>query len=252
MKKGLPYERLVIFFAALVQIVGFVISVTIEDYQYSFLPRPEYVIPSVNALGALVCLFLLIFPRFKLLQSLVLFAQGITMTLNNLIFLGTFLYSAGVIFLFCNGFLKERSKKRLAAVLGVWFATLFVMLPQNFLKFCMVFAYSLFVSFFYFYVYASVRKDLLSLFPITAMTLSSVEMPELGQELHLERYQLTDRQIFLVQEYITTRKTYKELAETLKISESTVKKDMTDVFEKLGVQNIASLNVLLSQYKVMR
>ena len=47
-EKSVLYERLMIFFAAVVQVIGFFISITIEDYTYSFLPYCKIIIPAVN------------------------------------------------------------------------------------------------------------------------------------------------------------------------------------------------------------
>ena len=102
MLKKISYERLMILFAALVQIIGFIISLTIEDFRNSIIPCAEKVIPIVNVSGALICVFLFFFNKYRLLQSVISFVQGIFMTLNGHLFLGTFLYSLGVALLFCN------------------------------------------------------------------------------------------------------------------------------------------------------
>ena len=56
--------------------------------------------------------------------------------------------------------------------------------------------------------------------------------------------------INLVLEYIDSKKSYSELSRQFNISLSTVKKDMTEIFEKFDVQNIRDLHILLIQYFV--
>ena len=51
MFKNIPHERLMIFFAAVVQAVGFIISITIEDFSASFIPYAEKIVPVVNFSG---------------------------------------------------------------------------------------------------------------------------------------------------------------------------------------------------------
>lgn len=111
-EKSALYERLMIFFAALVQLVGFYISITIEDYTHSFLPYCTIIVPAVNISCAAICLVLVFFYKIRFMQSVVLFIQGITMTLNNLMFLGLYLYFFGIALLFCNGYFKTDIRKK--------------------------------------------------------------------------------------------------------------------------------------------
>ena len=63
MFKNIPHERLMIFFAAVVQAVGFIISITIEDFSASFIPYAEKIVPVVNFSGSLISFILVIFPQ---------------------------------------------------------------------------------------------------------------------------------------------------------------------------------------------
>lgn len=88
-----------IFFVATVQCIGFIISIVIEDFSKSFLPHFEIIVPIANISCSLICLYLVLFPKVRILQSAVLFIQGIILTLNNMIFLGIFLYCFGIYFI---------------------------------------------------------------------------------------------------------------------------------------------------------
>lgn len=66
-EKSALYERLMIFFAALVQLVGFYISITIEDYTHSFLPYCTIIVPAVNISCAAICLVPLFLSLFVIL-----------------------------------------------------------------------------------------------------------------------------------------------------------------------------------------
>lgn len=251
MFKNIPHERLMIFFAAVVQAVGFIISITIEDFSASFIPYAEKIVPVVNFSGSLIAFILVIFPQFRVTQSLVLFVQGIAMTLNTQLFLGPFLYSMGIVLLFCNGYLQENKKIKISIILSVWFISTFVILPQNLSQFIMIIAYSLFITFMYFYIYGAVFKSLLSLFPISAKHISSLNLPDFGTSLNLTEFGLSERQIKIVKHIAKTNSTsYKELADAAITSESTIKKDMLEIFKKLGVENSTSLKFFLSLYKI--
>ena len=225
MFKNIPHERLMIFFAAVVQAVGFIISITIEDFSASFIPYAEKIVPVVNFSGSLIAFILVIFPQFRVTQSIVL--------------------------LFCNGYLQENKKIKIYIILSIWFLSTFIILPQNLSQFIMIIAYSLFITFMYFYIYGAVFKSLLSLFPISAKHISSLNLPDFGTSLNLTEFGLSERQIKIVKHIAKTNSTsYKELADAAITSESTIKKDMLEIFKKLGVENSTSLKFFLSLYKI--
>lgn len=55
--KKVYYERLMIFFAGLVQLIGFFISINIEDFSKSYLPYFNIIVPVANISCAAVCFF---------------------------------------------------------------------------------------------------------------------------------------------------------------------------------------------------
>lgn len=252
MFKKVSYERLMIFFAAIVQIIGFIISITIEDFQNSIVPYAEKTIPIVNISGALVCIFLFIFNKYKLLQSVVSFVQGIFMALNSQLFLGTFLYSLGVALLFCNEYLKTKTSRKLITILIIWVLSTAIIIKTNIYHFLMIQAYSLFLGSMYIHIYRTVKKSVLSLFPISEKSISSIKLPKVGTVLNLKDYELSDRQILITQNFMTSHSSYKELADQIITSESTIKKDMIEIQKKLGVRNLQELSILLSLYKVQQ
>ena len=250
MLKKISYERLMILFAAIVQIIGFIISLTIEDFRNSIIPCAEKVIPIVNVSGALICVFLFFFNKYRLLQSVISFVQGIFMTLNGHLFLGTFLYSLGVALLFCNKYLRTKTARKLITVLSIWILSTVSIITSSIYHYLMVLAYSLFLGTMYVHIYQTVKKSVLSLFPISEKSISSVELPKIGTELNLKDYELSKRQILIIKNFMISHSSYKELAELVVTSESTVKKEMTYIQKKLGVKNQVELSMLLSLYKV--
>lgn len=244
------YERLMLFFALLVQFVGFIISITIEDFSKSFLPYANHIVPPINFTGICLALFMLIFPRYKFLQSIVFFTFGILMTLNNLVFLGALLYSLGLVLMFANGLIEQKPQRKLIIIDVIWFLSLFSLIPQNIFQFFMALVYSLFLVFAYAHIYTSMRKYSLSLFPITSQNISSKELPQIGSELRLKDLGFTDRQSKIAIEFSKNHSTYKELADWVYTSESTIKHEMKEIFTKIGVQNSIELGFLLSMYKI--
>ncbi len=237
-----------IFFAAVVQIVGFFISITIEDFSHSFLPYCQVIVPIVNISCAVVCLFLVFFYKLRIAQSIVLFVQGITMTLNNLMFLGLFLYFLGIAFLFCYGYLKTNIQKKLITVFVPLFLSLFVILPSSRPKFFMALSYSLFLAFTFFHLYNTLKSSLLELFPFLTKKISKIDLPLPEKHLKVCDFGIYGRQNDILKEFVNGESNYKKIAEKFGISESTVKRNMVEICKKLGVKNATMLKMLINQY----
>ncbi len=248
--KKVLYERLMILFAGIVQVIGFVISITAEDFSKSYVPYFEFIVPVANIFCATVCFFLVFFPKFRLLQSIVLFVQGVVMTLNSLIFLGVFLYCFGVVLLFCYGYLKSKRNLKIGVCMAFLLVSFLPILIQNKFIFFMAVAYSFFILFSYFHLYFIIRGNLFKLFPFLANRISDVKLPEPGGTLNLACYGLSERQINLVKNYKKGNANYKHLADNLKTSESTIKQEMSKICKFLGVRNSDVLLLLLQQYEM--
>lgn len=247
--KKLLFERLMIFFAALVQVVGFIISITIEDFSCSYIPYSNIVIPIINILCASICFFLVAFPKFRFLQSIVSFIQGIAMTLNNIMFLGVFLYIFGLVLFFCYGYIKKIINALL--LLLPLLLSIFLFLPESKSKFFMAFVYLLFVIFSFFHLYNTVKDNLFSLFPFLANKISNVNLPVPGSKLVLKNYDFSERQIEIIKIFKDGETNYKNLSNTFITSESTIKREMSEICKKLGVENSSMLKILLNQYTAL-
>lgn len=248
--KKILYERLMILFAGTVSFVGFIISITIEDFSKSFIPNFSVIVPIANITSAILCLFLFFFPKFKIFQSLVAFGQGMIMVLNNLLFLGIFLYFLGIMLLFCNGYLKKNAALKLTYAISVLFLSFTPILFKSPHKYFMAIFFLLFIAFSYIYVYWKIRQNLFELFPFLANKLTNKQMPEPGSKLNLQDYKLSHRQIKILKAYINGSKNYKDIGEKFYISESLVKKEMVNICKCFGVQSIEVLLLLLQQYEI--
>ena len=245
------FERLMVLFAAIVQVIGFIISVTNEDFSKAFLPHFNIVVPIVNISCALLCFFLVFFTKLRFLQSVVLFIQGITMTLNNLTFLGIFLYCLGIALLFCNGYIKNKKIRKNFLIALPLYLSFFAILPTDKTAFFMAFAYTFFMIFSYFHIYNLIKKSLFELFPFLSGKISEVDFPQPGTTINLLNYGLSERQNKILKEYIYENHSYKQLADNNCMSESLIKKEMSVICKKVGVKNIGMLLVLLQQYDLL-
>lgn len=249
-KKSAIYERLMIFFAAVVQVIGFIISITTEDFSKATLPYFYIIIPIINISCAVISFFLVIFIKFRILRSVILFIQGIAMTLNDKLFLGTVLYFIGIALLFSYGYLKSKPIRKIILSLAPLFLSFFAILPNDAKNFSMAWAYSLFLAFVEFHIYSTIKNSLYSLFPFAAKNFSTSDLPEHSESLNPKKYDLTERQVAILNEFMNSKKNYKELADLFLISESSIKREMREICKKFGVENATLLEILLKQYKI--
>lgn len=255
-KQKFSAARVMCFFAFLVLLCAAVMSYKHPREKNTIIPFQDISIFAINSVSAVIALALTFKPSVWQAQVFLLFIQACTTTLTGYNTLGTFLYSAFIILCFANGFFKTKVRLKISCILIAWIAVLIgygyyaiQWGTRGVMYIHISIATSLFFFAFYFYVYKKLETLLVPLVPAKPQK-SDIKLPQQGTSLYLSNYGLTERQTNLVLEYLSSEKTYSELAKQFYISESTVKKDMTEIFEKFNVQNIKDLHILLLQYFV--
>ena len=112
----------------------------------------------------------------------------------------------------------------------------------------MAFVYLFFIIFSFFHLYNVIKDNLFNLFPFLVDKISNVELPAPGSRLILKNYDFSDRQIEIIKRFKVGDTNYKDLANIFITSESTIKREMSEICKKLGVENSSMLKVLLNQY----
>lgn len=257
-KQKFSAARVMCFFAFLVLLCAAVMSYKHPREKQTVIPNQNVTVFVINSVSAAIALALTFKPSVWQAQVSLLFIQAVSTTLTGYNTLGTFLYSAFIILCFANGFFKTKVRLKITCILVAWIAVLvgygYYALQwgtRGVMYIHISVATSLFFFAFYFYVYKKLETLLVPLVPVKPLK-SDIKLPLKGTTLHLSKYGLTERQIDFVMEYLVSQKTYKELANQFFVSVSTVKKDMTEVFEIFNVQNIKDLHILLLQYFVER
>ena len=244
------YEKLMILSAFIMLLCATIFSIQNKNYATTILPHRSIVVPIINGSTALLCFILLFTKENYRLQCFILFIQGICTVLTGYEILGAFLYSAMFVILFVNKFFTTNTKKKLLILITIWILTIFCLLPISYTRFFTELVISIFFTTFYAYIYKK-TEDILSIFiPSKKSFDSNNSLPNQGEEIFLKDYNLTERQIILLKDFIENKSTYVKLAKKYNISISTVKKDMADVFTKFNVANNNELFILLSQFIV--
>ena len=245
------YEKNMLLSALSILLAATIISIIKGATFSTIIPFQTITIPIINGITVILCLILFFINENYRLQSVILFIQAILTTLTGYETLGTFLYSAMLILLFCNKFFVTNARKKISIISICWLLTLTSLIPLDISRFLLALLLTAFFAGFYAYIYAKLEDNLHLFVPIKPIFNKTIKLPEVGSKIILSDFGLTKRQINFLKDYMYTKLNYKEIADKYMVSISTVKKDMTDIFSIFGVQNKNELTLLLSQYKLV-
>lgn len=239
-----------IFVSTVILTTASIISYFHEPSVGTIIPVPEITIPVINTVCALISFSMFFIPNVFPLQVFLGFTQAIATTLTGYETLGTFLFCATVIILFCNGYFKTKHKQKIYTLIIIWFIVIQGVLPFGIDRYFLEIAVSLFFAGFYYYVYLKLADSLSTFLPAKIVANSKIDLPSPGSEIKLEDYKLNERQILLIKSYIEHGYSYAQMAQKFNISTSSVKKAMSEAFSTFGVKNLKELHILLLQYKI--
>lgn len=250
LSKDFP-SKLVNFFGFIVLLVASILSIILDPCHITIIPFAKISIPIINSLCTLFCLYLLLFkPTFYIGQCIVLIVQSVTTTLTGYEILGTFLFFAAALILFCEGFFKTNLKEKIYILASFWFITTLGIIPFGWSRFVLALAVFLFFGGFYVFIYSKL-KDLLNPLLPQNMVNCSIDLPPKGSRIILSNFGLNERQINILKNYMETKDSYSKLAYNICVSVSTVKREMADVLKIFGVRNINDLYILFLQYEIV-
>ena len=242
----------IMFFAALLILMTSTYMNDIDNItQPTIVPYPSTTIRIINGFFTVLWFINFFLKKTYPIQVAILYVEGIVTLLIDFKVLGTFLYSAMFIVLFCNKCFITNTRKKLIFLCSSWLLAVFSLIPFGLDRFIFSMLITFFFSGFYFHIYKMLESKLSLFIPVKTNTVNTIPLPNRGSELNLSNYNLTERQIKILKEYISSKSSYKEIGEKLFCSTSTVKRDMTAIFSIFGVKNINDLYFLLSQYKIM-
>lgn len=214
----------------------------------SIVPYANLVSPIVNGSCAVLCLFFIFFPRKQVLLLTILTMQSVYDVLTGFEILGLFLFLFINLILFCKGFFCQNFLKKLVIIFSIWILLLTTLLAFGIERFIFTFVITLFMISAFFYIHYLLIHRLSYLFPEVNKDKIKVEA---GTILKIKDLDLTERQEKCLLAYQGRFPTYKELAEILLVSESTIKLEMSKIFKKIGVKNREELKMIMSRYEII-
>lgn len=255
--------RLIAIFGIVFTAIGIFNNLTLGTDQQCFsesllwplIQRFEYTVPLIHAISIVIGLLFIIFPEQVWILNTLLIIESAHLTITGFQGIAIFIYTIAVLIFFTMGYFKEYFIRKALIVGLIWIILLSTIIPRTNGVFEFLFALGLtaFVCCGY-YVSYQLLKDKLG-FLIGDIKVpgqdSNVPLPRKGEKLILKEIGLTDRQIACVHYTIDSDWGYKQIAGELITSESTVKKEMQELYRLFGVKNREMLRLLLIQYKVV-
>lgn len=242
---------------------NFIEGVDHPPFTYSLLyPYTNFLVPATNITAGILTLLYLFFPKNLWLIFIAFFMQTLNLISTGFEVIGILLYINSLAFAFAAGLAQKHFIKKTV----ISFLILFLLIGTLFFEYGLkdgwiigftTWIYHLAMATFFIACYVSLYNllsDKLSflLGDYYIQTINSkITLPEKGQTLNLESLGLSSRQIACINYTINTSYSYKQIAEKLTTSESTIKKDMQDLFKLFGVKNREMFRLLLMQYNII-
>ena len=242
-------ERFFLIFSFIILMIATILSFILPAETRSVIPYPKITIPFINSVCTILCFLTIFKMNWHLLQYAILLIESICTILTGYELLGFFLYSALLIKLFVNGFFIKHLYSKITFLLIIWLISVLGLIPFGFERVILSYASIFFFCTFYFHIYKKMEDDLKRYIPPVPVE-SKVNLPSHGEKIYLSDYNLSKRQIKILQEYLKFGKSYKTMADEFFVSESIIKTEMSRIQRKFGVKNREDLRVLLLQYEI--
>lgn len=255
-KKWINSERVVSIVAFIFLVIAFFASIALNgdpDSVLELIPHGDYVLtaillPIIHGITAVWCFYQIFRPSLFGEAGIMIIESCVTIMTGTEL-LGIFLFYGAICLIQISLAEKLKHGRFVYICVAVHFLLLFTTLSHGIAKFALYVSCSAFYLSFLLWIYHLIRVKFTYFLPKTILKTSVIkETP--GSTIHLKDFGFTERQIGIIQDYIYNKVSYKELAEKYITSLSSIKKDFSIVFQKLGVSNIQEMSFLLMQYHI--
>ena len=244
-------ERVVSIIGTIYMGLALLSAILLNGDPKSIIPYSKIVIIVTHSVCALLS-FISIFKTGVKLKITVLLIESCLLILTNYEILGIFFFYFAIILLLSNDFFTSKSFFHASILFDFHLVNILLMYTHGWPQTMVALATSVFAFFFFIWIYRILRKKLSCLIPPTVSNNGILQSIKPGSEISLKDYNLTDRQIDLVLDYLHNNLSYNELSEKYYISVSTVKKDFAEIFKIFNVTKLEELHILFLQYRIVK
>lgn len=222
---------------------------------WPLIERIPYLVPAIHIAAIIFGIIYLFMPKRVWLLFVLMVVEASHLVVTGYHSIATFIYASALMLMFVSGQGKTNFKRKIFIVFAYWIVLLSTLFfgENGINEFIFAVCFTCFVSAIYLCAFQMVKEQLGFLigdYQVPGLD-SSIKLPAKGSLLNLKEFGLTERQVACVHFTIDSDYNYKTIAAELITSESTVKKDMQDLYRIFGVKNREMLRLLLLQYKIV-
>ncbi|MCQ2592857.1 MAG: hypothetical protein MJ188_08740 [Treponema sp.] len=248
-KDWINLERVVSFIGFLFLTVAFLGCYVMNGDPNSIIPNDRIVLLFIHSTCALASLVNTFFPK-RITELSILIIESVFTIVTNYEMLGIFFFYNAIILILLDNLFKKRPKKLLILLFIIHFVDILLMFTHGWARTFIAFFTSFYFFAFYAWVYSLLRQKLSCLIPTQITNNSSLANTPKGSVVKLSDYNLSERQIAFILDYLKNCCNYKALSEKYNVSHSTVKHEFSEVFKVFNVERIEDLKILLLQYQI--
>lgn len=248
MKIKLDLERVVSVVAFVFLLTALGGGILMNGDPLSIIPYSKVVIITVHAICALLT-FITIFRPSTSFQIFILFTESVLTILTSYEMLGILFFYCALAIIMLKELLINKSGVIIPILFVIHVISILLSFTHGWPKTFIALGCTGFVYTFYLWIYSILKAKLSCLIPTNVTENQSIGPKRPGSTIKLSEYNLTERQITFVMDYLNNS-SYKELSDRYNVSISTVKKEFSDIFKIFGVSKIEELHMLLMRYVV--
>ena len=233
---------LLLFAAALVSLIS-------KNDPVTFIPNPDIPLKVINTVSAILAFICIFKSNDTYLQYIVLTIQCISTTWTGYETLGAFLFALLIQLMFCNSFFKSRRQIKFFVLFLFYSIVSIGVYPQGIDKMIIHYVVIIFFCGSFIYIYKELESKANTFFAFPKPK-NDIKLPEKGETIILEDYDLDERQIKYLKDIVWNNCSYMDIVKRDNVSISTVKNEMSEAFRVFGVNKKSELILLLGQFKL--
>lgn len=249
MKLKLDLERVVSIVAFIFLLLACTGAYLMNGDPDSILPHTRTILIIVHGICA-IATFITIFKPSSTMQICILFTESFFTILTNYEMLGITFFYCGLIIILIKGLLKNTIRRTVFYLFVLHVITIILMYPHGIPRTLIALGSSVFFFTFYIWIYTILKTRLSCVIPTNVTNNKRIGNRIPGTVLHLSDFNLSERQISFIIDFMNSGLSYKALSDKYNVSLSLVKKEFSEIFKVFEVTKIDELHILLIQYVI--
>lgn len=214
-----------------------------------FGPIALIVIPAIHIITSIVLLYLVfvdhLFIKFALFQI-----ESCVAIYTGFEAIGMFLFYSSIFLLYIFYFSATKDFYHVIGFFIIHIIFLVIEPSADFSTKIVNIPATIFMLLMFIYFYDILQHKFSSFIPKAITLNSNIKDKKPGDVIKLSDYNLSERQINFIYDFIIFNLSYNDLSEKYFVSLSTVKKEFSDSYKILGVTKLSELKILLLQFKI--